>query len=830
LNPLAVLPQVVPAPRSIATVEPMMIAGDRTADGTVPYELPDGTVEQVPVRATATYRLTGLVPGERVTVRLGTNDSPNLPPIAHYTGEQLEDGVVPDATGLHPAQASGGVTVEAGGGLGQAFRFDGTGRITVPHDPQLELQNGFMVQMSVNVAEGMGDQILIEKPGEHRLSLVTQDGQIKARFAVTTPAGEVSVVSNQWVTANQWTLITGRYQSGQIAVGVGTANASVSIAGAPQSSGADVQIGDGFVGGMDEIRLYALGRTPLSRFANGEQSITFIAEGTEFETQIVSNGQLAVDQQLAAYYRLLPGEIAGPAQGAPTLSERQGAGVFTKAEVHWEDRAETATTDVGYVTAELLGFMAKFGRGVFVGSGEGDFDMTVLAGDLLGSIFLSPVSIFREFFNSADRVIRMQASGADGLTLALGVVNIAGSLVKGKAATFAKTAVVAKALANNSRASGAMARLISAETRFAAGAGGVSRIQKLVAIANVSFVAKIAVGGIIDFVGDRDDTIEHFNNVLENAENDQEVLEALATFESEGWSSRDFRSFLKAAGTPLDEDAPAQGSQPAKKWLNLARVTLHGVKMSRGVLVGAALETRATTFAARVKKYHGRQLQEIYQRARSIGRRMGQIDDDGKLIAGNKGNVHRWLSDLVHPKANIRGAAVFVMRVVDALPPSVVPTFEVSKVIKSVAGKEFKRRIDFTTPGPLGELWHEVANWNWTQRGGFPPIRPSAYAAGSREFNRAVAHWNALRDKERQFMTSIIELGPDAATRLKMTFPTGLSQAGERAMRDHFIALLKDPITRRHMVDAVLDPGSPKRYSDTVSAVAAAISNVITFK
>ena len=62
---------IAPSSSRVATVEPLMIAGDMTEDGTVAVELADGTIENIPVKATATYRVEGLQPGERVSVRLG---------------------------------------------------------------------------------------------------------------------------------------------------------------------------------------------------------------------------------------------------------------------------------------------------------------------------------------------------------------------------------------------------------------------------------------------------------------------------------------------------------------------------------------------------------------------------------------------------------------------------------------------------------------------------------------------------------------------------------------------------------------------------------------
>src|SRR5262249_31011033 len=118
----------------VTTIDPMVIAGDKSSDGTFTMELPDGTTKDLPYKATAEYRVVGLAPGERVEVRLGSNKNPNVAPIAHYRAEQgIDLGVVPDETGLHDGQATNGVTVAADGYRGQGFRFNGTGVITVPH-------------------------------------------------------------------------------------------------------------------------------------------------------------------------------------------------------------------------------------------------------------------------------------------------------------------------------------------------------------------------------------------------------------------------------------------------------------------------------------------------------------------------------------------------------------------------------------------------------------------------------------------------------------------------------------------------------------------------
>ena len=64
-----------------------------------------------PRQGDGAYKLTGLVPGERVSVRLGSSRNPNVLPVLHFNGDALVEGVVPDLTGTHDGQASPGVSL-----------------------------------------------------------------------------------------------------------------------------------------------------------------------------------------------------------------------------------------------------------------------------------------------------------------------------------------------------------------------------------------------------------------------------------------------------------------------------------------------------------------------------------------------------------------------------------------------------------------------------------------------------------------------------------------------------------------------------------------------
>ena len=163
------------APPALATISPMIISGSRTDDGAAPFELPDGTFEQVFVKAQATYQITGLTPGEPVTLKLGSIRHPNVAPVAHYSGDDdIVNGVLADEAGSHPAHATGGIVPEPAGYFGQALRLDGTALIEVAHHANFQFAGDFMVQLAVKPPPGVTSQTLLDKSGDYRLSIVEE--------------------------------------------------------------------------------------------------------------------------------------------------------------------------------------------------------------------------------------------------------------------------------------------------------------------------------------------------------------------------------------------------------------------------------------------------------------------------------------------------------------------------------------------------------------------------------------------------------------------------------------------------------------------------------
>ena len=428
----------------------------------------------------------------------------------------------------------------------------------------------------------------------------------------------VAVTSDQPVPREAWSIVSGRWESGRLYVSVGKLDTSIPAAAETTHGTAPVIVGESFVGMLDEVRLFDLSKQPLSTFANGQQSISFTADASGvFETQIVSTGALTREVQ-----GLRSGQT--PDAGG-TLTEESYGHVFTTAEASWEDSAETAETDFEYVGAKLMGTFAKLGRGLFVGSGGGgDIDLAVLAGDMLGSILLAPVTIVRDVFNALDRVIALKGNTADGLDLALAVVNVAAVLVKGKVGTLVQGSKFIKLMGRNTRASGAVARLVALEARVAAGAGGVSRIRKLLEVANLSYAAGQAVKAVVEVVGSREDSVEHASNVMDGADDPAGVTEDLAAVAGET-PPEDMRLLLEAAGEPEPEAAAAAAAAPGKAVAAAATPSKLLLRWSRqGLKEGLArtgkylretdLGIAAKTFARRLRWTLGIHAPEVCER------------------------------------------------------------------------------------------------------------------------------------------------------------------------------------------------------------------------
>ena len=102
-------------------------------------------------------------------------------------------------------------------------------------------------------------------------------------------------------------------------------------------------------------------------------------------------------------------------------------------------------------------------------------------------------------------------------------------------------------------ATGPMARLLAKEAIEAAGAlGRVRRVAKLSEMAYASAAVATLIGGIITDTADQEQSAGHLDTVLANADNPEDVLNALDQARAD-LSPEEFRLLLEAFGTAYEE-------------------------------------------------------------------------------------------------------------------------------------------------------------------------------------------------------------------------------------------------------------------------------------
>jgi hypothetical protein len=814
-------------PRHVA-VSPAAIAGDIQGDQEVPFEKADGTFEPVAVKATAMYQVFGLTPGESVTVRLGTNRNPNVAPIVHFTGDEKEGTSIPDATGMHNGEATTGVTLTQAGYRGGAFTLGASGigatessGITVQHDADFAFSGGFMVQAAVKPppagsgfgSGAIGAGTLIKKADGFALELVEVNGELHTRFTIKTPTGPNFLTSSLPIPRSEWSLVTGKYENGRIYVGIDNALESMSVSGAPVLDVAPIQIGPGLVGDLDEIRIFDLTKGALSTFGNGEQTLNFTADASgEFSSPIVSTGAMS-SPRVARYYEAIGKRMARghlPFFGRARYSEMQEPGTVAEsglaiatieAETVWNDTAETATTRLDFVTAKTMAFFAKLGHAIVIGSGgAGDPpDLALVAGDLVGSFFLAPVTAVRDVANSMDRLIRGAANGQDGLDLALGLVNVGASLVKGKAGALLKIGTLAKKLPSGSRATKVVARLMAAEAALAAGASGVSRIRKIVEVANYSATAAALVGGILDGIGDDEEAVADLDTVLANAEpvsGDQvaAVSEVNRLRTDSDMTPRGLKMVLDGLATPFNEGSPAAE-----------------VPGSLGKLFQKLSDARAAGVKAAYKSLKAKGVANPFLIVKRIAK--GGADDSAALAdemmdglfelskkALNTDAMQAMARRLGSKRPLTKTAQRFVMK---AMRTKIVSAekigVEIFERIDVAGGRNVRRFYDFVVQKGTDLIRYEVKNWKLSTFTPFPP------SGGSDAFKA----WGTART---QFMRDMINLGA-TPKQIKWVFPKAFLDAHKDAMAKEFVNSINSTKFQRMIGKA---NGGTERYGDII--------------
>lgn len=259
---------------------------------------PSGVSDDFPGQTIAHYR--GGVPGETITLELGTARFPAVQPFAAYSLDLMDSGTAADAFGdpqltasVHPSVSLETAEPVSGDGF---FRFSGAGGLSILHSPLLETIRDFGFNGFVRFASLGDGQKILEKEGSYGFQLAENGGAFKLEFFVISGGVRKTVLSSQALAAATWYHFSAHLKSSRLTLSVGesaivdTADFADSIDITPNP----LTIGSSLRGDLDQVEFYDFTRSPLVAFSNGQTSIqlTLDAQG-EAETTVAATGILA---------------------------------------------------------------------------------------------------------------------------------------------------------------------------------------------------------------------------------------------------------------------------------------------------------------------------------------------------------------------------------------------------------------------------------------------------------------------------------------------------------------------------------------------------------
>jgi hypothetical protein len=682
------------------------------------------------------------------------------------------------------------------GHKGLAYQFDGTAVVAVPHHEEFQFPGAFMVQAAVKPPPGSGEQTILEKAGDYRLALVDDGGTRRARFTVTTDTGEESVTSVLPVPSGAWSVISGRYEGGRLWIGIGESDDFTLLSGPPVHAATEIQIGPAFVGELDEIRITDLASAPLSAFANGQQTLSFVADASgTFQTDIVSTGNLGLGRRTVRYYQGIPPEAMGLAQDDPSVSDEYLRVHFTQTSTYFEDRGMQAETWYGIAGYAMLAAFFKFGEGIWAGTdASAEIDPIVLAGDIIGSIWLAPISITRDAINSGERAVNMSADATDGANMALAVVHVGTAVASKKVALLEKLGKLGRMLKRGGTANRAVSRLIAKEVRaVTSGLSEAQRVKKIVEVAALSIAAGNAVAGILQSHGEQEENVGFLNDILETAENPEEVAVELGGM-SNAAGPDGFRLVLDAFGTPHDDGSPAADVPGAiRKFINPTRKALRGAKESYTAL-RTEMGRDAFQTVVRIARKEKANATAIFEGLSELAQKAGP--DGVKHVA-------RMARRLGARSPITRAGQRFVIQV---MRPALAnaKNVQVEAIVRiSKAGKQVRRYYDLIIDG----VHYECKNWiGWAT---FPPSKLDVFRR------------RAFATAQEQFLRDIAYHGPDALARLRWVVPKEFLAKHGAAMRTEMENLVRGGKLKKYMGAAGKNasPEAVGKYEATLRAL-----------
>jgi len=282
------------------------LIGDKTSAGTIVHNRYDGVPLEIAYPTTQTIRAIGNQ-GDSVTVHIGDDFDPNLPPLAAYYMNHIYEEVT-DETGRYPLHQRA-VQIVSGTrmGAGSRYQFDADEQSLVYGDALTLLQQNADLGFSLEVMPGNGHT---SEDGElvnlGQGALVLSYGDNRYHLKMRTIDGEFTTTSASAMPA-VWYQVAARYTNGQLYLNVNgnvfTTPATGNLdfdwtnnsetAQLDPNADHDLLLGQNYTGGLNSLKWYNLAASPLMTFDNGAASQT-VTIGTEGYTPLtlLSQGNL----------------------------------------------------------------------------------------------------------------------------------------------------------------------------------------------------------------------------------------------------------------------------------------------------------------------------------------------------------------------------------------------------------------------------------------------------------------------------------------------------------------------------------------------------------
>lgn len=277
--------------------------GDQTSPGTITHQRYDGELLELAYPTAQVIRALG-APGDSVTVNIGDDFDPNLPPLAAYYMNEAYDTII-DETGRYPL-FSQGIHIASGTRLGggQSFGFDAAQQSQVYGDdfPLLGQANDLGFSIEVKPANGHAtDDGELVNLGQGALALEYRDNRY--HLSARTSAGTFQAVSGSAMPA-VWYRVAVRYSGGQLTLNVNGTEFSVPATGdidfnwtlnsesleADADANHDLLLGKNYTGQLNSLKWYNLAGNPLMAFSDGTTTKT-VTIGADGFTQLTLQSQ-----------------------------------------------------------------------------------------------------------------------------------------------------------------------------------------------------------------------------------------------------------------------------------------------------------------------------------------------------------------------------------------------------------------------------------------------------------------------------------------------------------------------------------------------------------